>query len=327
MYNIYASIYDFIGLWHTQALCGGIGFSLSWVLFGTCRLDFRALTTAALLLSQCSALVSAWGWFVAFCLLGICTWFSLPLTFAQCLWFHLLLHLTLRPWDEGTTDFPGTCMSEAAINRLTQAVEKLTLATESLTVALQSVTISSDIEPLQAAPVVELTQPTSSTATRDSQYVIVVEELSRLPYPLHFVEETSRHTLRGVEDGPPSVPAYVYRHFEERLTSKPPGTSARAISAYNAGFWAKAAIDCCIPYQPRELHPQHVSRHWVVLRSSFGSTFRVTSKKDLRIICRTDDPLLVCETFESLVEVEAFCLGSLFSIPALRGCSKANWGS
>ena len=118
----------------------------------------------------------------------------------------------------------------------------------------------------------------------------------------------------------------LLRSLLDRLSNKPPGVENRAKSAYCAGYWAKQAIDTHTPYRPRVLPKGLKNHHWIVLRSTFGEPFRTHSKKDVALICDVSHPDFLCEPFESVAEVEAFCLGALRNIPCSRTCSSANWG-
>ena len=198
-------------------------------------------------------------------------------------------------------------MSDAVLERLILAVENLTIATDRLSGLLA-----------QQSPPVPASEPASST---HSAGVIVLEELSRVPFPQHFSSEVLRVRYRDISEGPGPIPSFVTDFCKERLSGKAPGIQERTRAAYHAGFWARVAIDTVTPYQPREIHSKLVKRHWIVLRSSFPDPFRTQSKKDVQNIVSLADPNLVCEAFESLAEVEVFCLAARSNIPVLQSCS------
>ena len=197
-------------------------------------------------------------------------------------------------------------MSDSVIARLTEAVERLTLSTDRLAALLESQAGRPSTEPLPEV--------------RPSSWVgqITVVELSRNPFPEKFREEVQRYSFRGVEDGPLPPLDCCFELASERLSQKPPGVTVRVREAYKAGFWAKCAIDTHTVHHPEQRSPQLRSVHWVCLRSSFPEAFRTTSKRDLERICNISDPFAIIASFESITEVEVYCLGARCAIPLLR---------
>lgn len=198
-------------------------------------------------------------------------------------------------------------MSDESIRQLTLAIRDLTIATRTLTREIAN-------RPSTAAQA-------STEAAAPARIPILLGELSRLPFPDHFLWEETRLAHRGAEDGPPSVPSFVFDFARTKISNKPPGIQSRVEAAYNSGFWAKISLDTSTPYLSRQLDSGSVRRHWVVLRSSFGEAFRANSLKDFKAICNSEDPDLICETFESVAEIDIFCLGAGVTVPCLRGCS------
>ena len=204
-------------------------------------------------------------------------------------------------------------MSEAAIERLTIAVERLTLATNQLRDQLARA--SQTPEP----PAVS--QPAAAAATE----VIVLEELSRVPFPDRYREYvlTSRFS-ENLEDGSSPLPDFILPYCRARLSNKPPGIDQRAESAYRKGVSAKIALATETPYTSAGNLRGLRASHWICLRSSQDSPFRTNTRRDLAKICRLDDPNLICESFESITEAEIFCLAAHSELPSLRTCSEVN---
>ena len=205
-------------------------------------------------------------------------------------------------------------MIEQSIDRLIQAVDNLRIATENLAQELRAT--RNQPEPAAAAPLISAL-PVSSRPSS----TVVLEELSRVPFPDHWLEELARQRYRGVEDGPPEVPQYVRDICTDRLSGKAPGPIARAEIAYRAGFWAKVSLTTHTEHRPREATKGLRNNHWVVLRSTFGAPFRTTSRREIDLICQSNHKDFVCEAFDSLTEVEVFCLGALENVPPLQTCS------
>ena len=203
-------------------------------------------------------------------------------------------------------------MSERAIAQLTEAIQQLTLSVDELAREIRN-------RPL-ASPAVA--PPTAAASVAQVGYSGTVHEPSRLPFPEHYTQEEIKHTYRTIEEGPPAVPAFVFKSLQDRLTEKEPGSRTRASSAYKAGFWARAALGTHTKYVTREAIRGLKACHWVVLRSDHPVAFRTTSRSDVDILCRSSDPEVVCESFASLAELEAFCLGAGVPVPVLKSAWK-----
>ena len=202
-------------------------------------------------------------------------------------------------------------MSDEAIRDLTFAVRDLTVATRALTREL-----------LARSPVSVAGPATGFTPVPRVQSQIL--EGSRVPFPEHFASEGLRLLHRGLEDGAPEVPDFVFDFARSRISNKAPGLQVRVETAYKAGFWAKIALATVTAYQPRELPAGATCRHWVVLRSTFGDPFRANCLRDFRALCDVADPDILVETFESISECEIFCLGAGVPVPCLQGCRSSN---
>lgn len=201
--------------------------------------------------------------------------------------------------------FRRICMSDEAIRELATAISRLATAIE----GHQS-----------AGPVVLPSLPTSAAA----DYEIVCIYPPSLPFdPDTWTAHTRSLSCRIVEEGPPDIPGFCWNLGFQNLGTDKEVVSKKVQSAFVAGFWARAAVDCAIPYSRRE-HPYtgEIIRHFVVLRSSHPHPFRVTCWQDLADICDVTDRLLVFESFATFTEVQLFCAGTRWEIPALNGWRK-----
>ena len=205
-------------------------------------------------------------------------------------------------------------MSEEAIRELTRSIELLVISTDRLSTRIDRLlsgqSSGSDSLP---APVIEVSP---GVPTAEIGQVI---ELSKNPFPAHFTEYCLQQRYRDFGEGP-QLPDFALRFAQEKLSEKPPGSQKRARDAHWAGFWAKVAIDTCTTFHEKCLTPSGKISHWVVLRASRGAAFRTTTKRDLEALCDTKSETLVLGTFESLCEVEIFCLGAQAPIPPLKTC-------
>ena len=201
-------------------------------------------------------------------------------------------------------------MSDEAIERLIASVDRLTLATSDLASAFAAQTS----QPTSEAP----NQPQPDTLA------LVIEELPRTPFPEHFSSETARTRFLGPEDGPGPVPGFVFKFVEGRLSKKSPEVADRVKSAYSAGFWSSVALSTHTSYTPREAPVGLNKKHWIVLRSEHPNPFRTVTRRDFQRIAPLADQHLVCEVFETLAEVEVYCLAAGVPIPALLSCSNRN---
>ena len=199
-------------------------------------------------------------------------------------------------------------MSDQAIRALTEAVAKLSLTTERLAERVDLLLASSPpAASFQSSPTPEYPQGT-------------IRELSRNPFPAAFLDYCRSVSLRGPEDGPPDTPECCLALAKERLSGKEPGYQKRADFAFDSGFWARVALDTETEYKTCTLLQGLKSHHWVVLRSTHSCPFRKTSRGDACRLCNFRDPNLILATFDSLAEVEIFCLAAQVAIPILKTC-------
>ena len=192
-------------------------------------------------------------------------------------------------------------MSDGAIRELATAITRL----------------ASAIEGHQAAGPVPLTSlPTSAAA----EYEIVCVYPPSLPFdPDTWTSHTRSLSCRTVEEGPPEIPGFCWNLGFQNLGTDKEVVTRKVQGAFCAGWWARAAVDCAIPYSRRE-NPftEEIIRHFVVLRSSHPHPFRVTCWQDLADICDVTDHLLVFESFATFTEVQLFCAGTRWEVPGLK---------
>ena len=116
----------------------------------------------------------------------------------------------------------------------------------------------------------------------------------------------------GADTGPPELPEAGYhccKHLEKG--------SARAVRAFNAGFWSKSAIECSIPYVPVEPFPGVTLAQWLIIRGDHSLIpCRVYSEAEaVQIIGKSENA--ICEAFATLAEVNLYCLGASIEVPKL----------
>ena len=201
-------------------------------------------------------------------------------------------------------------MSEQAIQHLTEAVERLALATDRLAAKIDFLVSRRTAFPSEPVPAFsEASSPVSAVGK--------VIELQRTPFPTEFVTYCALWCFRGLEEGPGRPPNFCFALASEKLSSKEPGVPDRVEKAHTAGFWAYIAVETRTVFTDKTLLPGLRTHHWIVLRSSRSQPFRTTSLKDLEALCNTKDKFLVLGTFDSLTEVEIFCLAARVAIPPL----------
>jgi len=194
------------------------------------------------------------------------------------------------------------------VRDLTSAIENLSLAAETLSRhVVQGPSVASSS--VAAVPV--------SAAEQYSDWEVVEEGSS--PNPRVAQDIALCLSLRGIEEGPPEIPAACLDLARRRLTTVSVGAEQRARRAFKSGFWSKAAIDTVTRYTPEEPLADLKVCHWVVLRSGDRPPFRVTTRADFRKLTEKDYDI-VCETFASLAEVQIYCLGAQAPVPPLVKC-------
>ena len=196
---------------------------------------------------------------------------------------------------------PPTCMSEEAVSRLTLAINRLAAAIENKA---------------DTGPVLPLFVPSSSSSAPELRVLYP----PTIPFPLEvwtpFCQELRFY---AVETGPPEVPDFCLSLGRQKLVGSSALIEKKVSSAFIAGFWARVSLDCVVPYSQRKSEaPGESISHFVVLRSSHSSPFRVTFWQDLTDLCDITDPTIVYEIFATFTEVQIFCAGAGTEIPALK---------
>ena len=285
----------------SSTACGLRGCWLLLGCLGRLRGVFRAPFIAALLGLCLSWVGFLLAWFVAFSWLA--SWFTICIACGfrlPNLSHHLPSPRVLPPFVVGLA-CRRICMSDEAIRELATAITRL----------------ASAIEGQQTAGPVPLSSLSTSAA---ADYEIVCVYPPSLPVdPDTWTSYTRSQVFRTVEEGPPEIPGFCWNLGFQNLGTDKDILSTKLSSAFSAGFWARAAVDCAIPYSRRDNpYPSEIIRHYVVLRSSQPHPFRVTCWQDLADICDVTDRLLVFESFATFTEVQVFCAGSRWEIPALK---------
>ena len=182
----------------------------------------------------------------------------------------------------------------SAVLSLTAAVQQLTLATQSLASAISTEgppgTCSSDL---------------AIAIIKDSYYIPEAVEVNRL-----FGHRTA-------EEGPPDLPDCLKEKVVNTLfyISGDPGLRGRL--AFSLGFWAKVALETHTGFECDTPTTGSVVCHWVVLRSSYKVPFRLDNFPDFQRFVGTPTRDIVYQTFQTLCEVEIFCVGAGLPVPPL----------
>ena len=147
--------------------------------------------------------------------------------------------------------------------------------------------------------------------TGDWEVTAAEEPAILVPFPVRD-QLYKKLLFHGADTGPPPLPEGCYpccKHLER-------GT-IRASRAFNIGFWAKAAIDCHIPYEADLPFPGVIPSQWLILRGDHPLIpCRVYSEEEaVRLVGDSVNPIV--ESFESLAEVNLFCIGASQDVPQL----------
>ena len=198
---------------------------------------------------------------------------------------------------------PAICMSEQTLAVLTSAIERLTISTDRL---------AEEIRQLRAS--------TASSSSQEAAVASTVVEWSRVPFPAEFTSHCALLAHIPAEDGPPEVPEFALLSCVEKLAAnKAPGPAERAKAAYRAGFWASIALRTSTSYN--QVQAQGLkNNHWVVLHCSNREPFRATTRRDFEKLISLTDPALVFAVFDSITELEVFCLGASSIVPPVQKC-------
>ncbi len=180
-----------------------------------------------------------------------------------------------------------------AVVELTVAVRALTTATESLTAALSS----------GPAPPGSCGSDSVIAIVKDSYEVEESAEVFALVRP------------RIAEEGPAEFPICLENRAERGLRHLCARPLIRAEAIFRLGFWAHIALATGTPFETEDLPEGAVAAHWVVLRSHFGTPFRVNSFNDLTGLLPIEERLDIVQKFETICELEIFCLGAGLKVP------------
>ena len=205
------------------------------------------------------------------------------------------LGLLPTPWMNNRTD-PVTASD---IRALVCALEQLTLQVSDLVSRVESLPVDLSSEP---------------RVTDLGDWELIGEPA--LPPGFASPQDLSRLLLcRGPETGPPDTPGFLLDFACRELK----GPSSACYRAFRAGFWSWVSSETHTPYQPAEPFGPP-SKHWIVLRSRFGSKpVRVASKRDFyRAIGNTSESDLISEEFASLAELSIYCAGAGVRVPPLQ---------
>ena len=205
-------------------------------------------------------------------------------------------------------------MSERAIQQLTEAVDRLVISTDRLASKIDSLLGRVGPTDTETADRVPSSAGASSSVV---QVQGVVKELHRTPFPDQFVQYCALQRFRDIEEGPGRAPDYCFAKARELLSEKDPGCEARVRNAYWCGFWAFVAIETSTSFKEKTNLSGLRNNHWVVLRSDRPSAFRTTTLRDLKALCSFESEDLVVGSFDSITEVEIFCLAARQAVPAL----------
>ena len=199
-------------------------------------------------------------------------------------------------------------MSEAAV---AGHFAGLTLAINRLAAAIEHQTSSST-----SGPVVLPDTRSSGSVIGD----IKILYPPTVPFPLDiWIPHCNHLSVGGADEGPPEVPDFCFDLARDKLGLTGDRLRDKVSSAFDAGFWARAAIGCHISYSRRLVRDAgELVRHIVVFRSIHCSPFRVTCWQDFTDLCDVTDSTIVYETFGSFTEVQVFCARAGWEIPALK---------
>ena len=120
-----------------------------------------------------------------------------------------------------------------------------------------------------------------------------------------------------IEDGPPEISRDLLTFARRELD--PASADSRALRAFQAGFWANAAVVChTAPFSPPPILRLE-DRFWVVLRASgLACPFIVDNQADLRRLLQLPGPRVspVVQGLPTKTECVLFCVGGGRLIPA-----------
>lgn len=155
-------------------------------------------------------------------------------------------------------------------------------------------------------------QQLSSLVERIAKRGEWIEEDFALPYLwVHNIEEFQlRHIFSGVETGPPEVPSFC---VELAWKFGPIGEEVREKwlrRFFCSGFWARVALDCCIPFEEEPLVEE--PQYWIVLRGGLWQGPALFGEKEDvdRFLSKSEKKDHIVQCFTSLGEALIFSCGA-----------------
>lgn len=186
--------------------------------------------------------------------------------------------------------------SESSISELTSAVRALTLA-------------------LGASPASTPTQ-VLEPPTPPGDWELVGEEIS--DFRLEQDTEVRVAASRVSDEGPGPTPQILIDHATRKLSARHPGVETRARRAFEAGYWARIALETETIYRQADPIPPLKYYYWVVLCCpAFEGAALFRDRADFGRAIEGDVENSVFEAFPSFTEVEIFCCGANRPIPRL----------
>ena len=123
---------------------------------------------------------------------------------------------------------------------------------------------------------------------------------------------------RGLEEGPPELPKFLFRQVRAALNCDNGEAWTRGDNAFFAGFFADIALKTHTPYKQRDLPVEREPLHWVVIyRIHRHLSRRVSSTRclELALECESDP---IWEAFHTAAELATFCVGAQIEVPKLE---------
>ncbi len=168
----------------------------------------------------------------------------------------------------------------------------------------------------------DLTRAVTNLATRvdslechlqvPTGYWEIVEE--ERPFGISSGHPHSR--FLSIEEGPPEVSEDLLEYARRELD--PATSDFRAVRAFQAGFWANAAVVCHVPPFSFPPHLRLEDHYWVVLRApGLVCPFVVDNQGDLHRLLQLPGPptSVVVQGFPTKTECNLFCVGGGRLIP------------
>ena len=127
------------------------------------------------------------------------------------------------------------------------------------------------------------------------------------------------YRLYQVEDGAPDIPQKIL-DLASTLQASPGRRDFRARRAFRLGFWARSSISCCIPYTTHLESIEEENKVFFVYLTTFGTSYQFrdapTAEKFLAGPAGHQYPAVV-QGFPTEEELEIFCIGGHFEVPAV----------